>query len=336
MKTHALSSLFLTGLLLWGCGKPVPPESLKPDITDGGYKITARFQTQGFAQDVAVTGNFAYIAQGEGGLLIADINDKKNPVLKSVTTENVRGYSSKIAVKDSVVYLAAGTFGITVINVSDKSNPQVTASNLSVKPAKNLYVLDNYLFTSISEKGVKISEISYPVYPDIRGNISTSGYARSCIATSDTNYLLIATGEMGLSIVNISNFQNGFGNYPQVGFCNTPGYAEDIKIDNSRHLAYLACGTAGVQIVDFSDVQNPYVAGNFDTHGYAKELFYENNKIYVTCEKSGLKIIDVNNTSKPKLTGQIDTGYALGIDADQNYIYVADEKEGLIIIAKPG
>ena len=335
MKTQTLFLIILSGFLVWSCGKPLPPESLNPDVTDGGYKIVSKFETPGFAQDVVVKDNYAYLAQGEGGLLITDITDKKNPVQKSITTDDVRGYSSKIAIKDTVVYLAAGSFGVTVINVADKTNPLVTASNLSMKPARNLYVIGNYLFTAISEKGVKISEISYPVYPDIRGSIPTAGYARSVIATPDTNYLLIATGEMGLSIVDIGNFQNGFGTYPEIGFCNTPGYAEDVKINGSQNIAYLACGTAGLQIIDFSDKENPHITGSLDTSGYAKELFYDNNKIYMTCEKSGLQIIDVSDVSNPKLLGIVDTEYALGIDADENYIYIADEKEGLIIIAKP-
>jgi len=39
--------------------------------------------------------------------------------------------------------------------------------------------------------------------------------------------------------------------------------------------------------------------------------------------------------SNPVRIGSVDTDEALGLDMDENYIYIADEEEGLIIIQKP-
>ncbi len=334
MKMFKLFVVLLFGLFfVMSCGKPTDPESVKKN--SGGYTIVSRFQTTGFAQDVIKKDNLVYIAQGEGGLMIVNVADPKNPQAVSTTTEGVRGYSNKIAMKDSVVYLAAGSFGVTVLNVIDPNAPIVTDANSSIKPAKNVHVFGDYLFTAISEQGVKIAKISYPTQPDPRGTTKTSGYAQGITITADTNYLLVACGEMGLSIFNISNFQQGYGDYPLVGWCDTPGYAEAVTILDSESLAFLACGTAGLQIIDFSDSTNIHIAGNLDEGGYAKELLYKNQRIYLTTEKSGLQIIDVANVSNPKLIGSLETEYALGLDMDEKYIYVADEIEGLIVISIP-
>jgi hypothetical protein len=336
MKIYHFVILSLIGsILLAGCGKPSTPESLKDNKYTGGYKIVKKFMTTGFAQDLAVKNNLAYIAQGEVGLMIVDISNPSNPKEVSTTTDNVRGYSAKIALKDTVVYLAAGSFGITVINVSDPAQPKVTASNISIKPTKNITVSENYLFAAISEQGVKIADISYPTQPDPRGRTHTSGYARDISITSDLTKMMVACGEMGLAIYDITNFQDGFGEYPLLASCNTPGYTEAIVINEEKSLAYMACGTFGLQIIDYSDISNVHIVGSCDEGGFAKDLLYKDGKIYMATELGGLQIIDVKDPANPYLYGTILTEYALGVDIDDKYVYLADESEGLIIISIP-
>lgn len=336
MKSLRIITLSFIGMsLLWSCGKPTNPETVVPPDVSGGYEIVGRYQTAGFAQDLVKQDNFVYIAQGEGGLVIVDVSDPENPQGVSVTTDNVRGYSSKIAVRDSVVYLAAGSFGVTAVNASDPSNPFVTASNLSMKPAKNLTVFGDYLFTAISEQGIKIAEIAYPTQPDIRGGTSTNGYARDIAITSDTNYMMVACGEIGLSMFDISDFQNGFGNYKQVGWSDTPGYAEAVILMDDQSIALMACGTEGLQIIDYSDTANVHIVGSYNTTGYAKDLVYKNQFVYLATELSGLQILDISDLTDPYIIGLVSTEYALGIDMDDDYIYVADDSEGLIVISIP-
>lgn len=326
--------IVLVIFIMVSCGKPTTPESLNP-VGDGGYKIVSQFHTSGYAQDVIKKDELCYIAQGEGGLTIVNVTNVINPTSVSTISDGVRGYSNKIAMKDSVIYLGAGSFGVTVVDVVIPEMPRVTASNLSMKPAKNLHVMGDYLFTAISEQGVKIAEISYPFQPDIRGGMSTSGYAHGITNTADSNYLLVACGEMGLSIFNIKDFQNGFGNYQVSGWTDTPGYAEAVTIKDNESIAFMACGTAGLQIVDFSDSTNLHIVGSYDGKGHAKELLYKNDKVYLTARTGGLQIIDVSDVTNPVLLGLVEMEYALGLDADDNYIYVADENGGLIIVSIP-
>lgn len=326
--------LLISGLVfLVSCGKPSDPESLKPD--DGGYKIVSRIMTSGFANDVIKKDNLIYIAQGEGGLSIYNISDPANPSFVSLTTKGLRGYAGKIAIEDSVVYLAANTFGINVVDVREPDTPVVTVTNLGIKPARSFHVMGNYLFTAISEQGVGIADISFPTEPDIRGQFPTTGYAYGLTTSSDSNYLFVAGGEMGLSIYNISDFLEGYGIYPRVGWCDTPGDAEAIVINESESVAYMACGTAGLQIINYADTSNIFIAGSYDSAGYAKDLLHHGNRIYMSAQLGGLQIIDVSDVTAPKLIGAVETKYALGLDMDDKYIYLADEDEGIMIISIP-
>lgn len=336
MKKIKLFILLLAGIsLLFSCGKPTTPETVTPEDISGGYKIVSKYATSGYAQDVKKQGNLLYTAQGEGGMEILDISNPEDPQIVSITSEGVRGYSTKVELLDTVVYLAAGSFGVTVLDAVDVTAPYVTVSNSAMKPAKNLHIMGDYLFTAVSEQGVKISDISYPTQPDTRGTINTAGFAYDITTSADSNYLFVACGEMGLHVFDISDFQQGYPNSRQVGWCDTPGKAEVVEILEEESLAFMACGTSGLQILDYSDTLNIHVIGTFDLSGYAKDLIYKDHKIFMTVELGGLQIIDVSDFTNPYLIGIVETEFALGLDMDENYIYVADEDEGLIIISIP-
>jgi len=339
MKRINLFVLLLLGTaMFFGCGKPTEPEDVESELS-GGYKIVKKMETPGYSHDLLLKDNYIYMAQGEGGLLVVDISDPTDPQIAAVATDGVRGYSSKIAIKDSVVYLTASSFGINVINVADPLAPVPSVENLNVKPAKGIHIMDDYMFVAVSEVGVKVASLNSPnpIYPQVRGTIYSPGYAQETTTTSDSTLLFIASGEMGLSLYDISNFEFGYGIYPRVGWCDTPGYASDVVISQSDSLVFLACGTSGLQIMSYThDTDSTYaveIVGSYDGSGYAKELMLVDNKIYMTA--SGVQIIDVANPSSPFLIGQVVTEYSLGIDADEDYIYVADEDEGLIIISIP-
>ena len=324
-------TLLLVSLLLLNCGTPVDPESIDGD--DGGYKIVSRFTTTGYAQDVVIDNNLAFVAQGEGGLMIINISDPKSPTAISIVNEGMKGYANKVSRKDSVLYIASGGFGVSVVNAADPENPQITATNLALKPAKNFLVMGNFLFTSVAEYGVQISEISYSTQPDIRGGTDTPGYAQGICSSADSNYLLVANGEMGLAVFDISELQNGWGNYPLVGWVDISEYTEDVVSHPSLPYAYVACGAAGFTIVDYSDPADLQVVSSYVTGGYAKEILYKDGRVYMTTGLRGLKIFDVTNVSSPVLIGTVKTEYSKGLTMDDNYIYVADEVEGLITIS---
>jgi len=327
------STLLFVSLFLLNCGTPVDPESIDGD--DGGYKIVSRFTTTGYSQDVVVHNALAYVAHGEGGLMIINISDPNKPVAITNVNEGMKGYANKVARKDSVLYIASGGFGVSVVNAADPEDPQITATNLALKPAKNFLVMGNFLFTSVAEYGVQISEISYATQPDIRGGTNTPGFAQGICTSADSNYLLVACGEMGLAVFDISEIQSGWGNYPLVGWVDIPEYTEDVVVHPILSYAYVASGTEGLTIVDFSDPEDLKIMSRYKTGGYAKEILFKDDKVYMTTEARGLKIFNVTNVSSPLLIGTVQTEYAKGVDIDDNYVYVADEVEGLITISIP-
>ena len=322
-----ITTIILVSLLIVSCGKPNSPE----DYT-GGYQIATKFQTAGYTNDVLIDGNLCYVTQGEGGLSILNISDPKNPSLIKNFSEGVRGYSTKMAKKDNILYIAASGFGVTVVDVADPNTPEVTGSNLNVKPAKNFHIMGDYLITAVSELGFKFSSIENPAYPDIRGVTHTDGYTKAITTTANNSKLFAVTGEMGLSLYDISVLDDGYGIYPLLSTIDLPGYAESVVLNEDKQVAFIACGGAGIQVVDYADPTNLKVIGGYECPGHAKALVYENNKLYVAA--SGMQVYDVSTPSDPKVLGIVDTDYAVGIAIDAQYIYLADKEEGVVIIPK--
>ena len=325
--------LLMLSLLLISCGTPIDPESIDGD--DGGYKIVSKYAISGYAQDIVLRDSLAYISQGQSGLIILSVSNPKEPKFVSELTYGLRGYSYKLAKKDSVIYLAAGTFGVSTVNVADPLNPIITQENRAIAPAKNFHIMGSYLFTAISEEGINISKIIDPAHPDIRQTFFVPGYAQAVCTSADSNFLFIACGEVGFTIFDISDFQDGYNIYPIVGWLDTPGFVEDVIIHPDLPVAILACGTGGLVIADYSDTANVKIVGSYSTGGYAKEVVYKENKVYVTTELRGLQIFDVTNINSPMRIGTVETKYAMGLAVEDNYVYVADEQEGLIIISIP-
>jgi len=333
MKKFLNVILFIGLAFIVSCGTPNDPESIIGG--DGGYKVVSKYATSGFAQDILSKDSLVYISQGQGGLIILNVSNPKEPKFVSELTYGLRGYSYKLAKKDSVIYLAAGTFGVSIVNVSDPIHPVITPEIRAIAPAKNFHIMGDYLFTAVSEEGVNITKISDPTYPDFRQTFFVPGFAQAVCTSADSNFLFIACGEVGFTIFDISDFQDGYNIYPLVDLLDTPGFAEDVTIHPDLPVAFLACGTGGLAIVDYSDTADVKIAGSYASGGYAKEVVYSENKVYLTTELRGLQIFDVSNLSSPVRIGTVETEFAIAVALDDKYVYIADEVEGLVIISIP-
>lgn len=333
MKTKGLILLLVVAtVFIFGCGKPNEPESI---FNSEGYTIVKKYPTVAAAQDVVINGNLCFIAQGEGGLQTVNVLDHSNPSSLSFITDGVRGYSRSIAYYDNHVYLSAGTFGFTSVNVSNPDTPVLTAANINMKPAKSAFVLDNYMFCAISEQGVQIAELSSSGLPDIKSKTKVPGYANEVIANSDKTLMFVACGEMGLSIFDISDFQEGYGTYPSVGWIDTPDYVWSVAIAEDSKLAFVASGTAGLQIIDYSVISDIKVVGTLVTDGKANKVKYADGLVYMSAEKGGFYVINVDDPANPIAKARLGLTQAMGFDIDSKYIYVADDVDGLVIISKP-
>ncbi len=283
-----------------------------------GLHMTGSIDTEN-ANDVTISGNYAYVADGEAGLKIIDISDPVNPILKgSIDIDN----AYKVTVTGNYAYVADESIGLKIIDISNPENPILKGFIGTDYYAEDITVSGNYAYIADGGDGLKIIDISDPENPILKGSISTY-FAQS--VTVSGNYAYVAEDDGGLKIINISDPNNPI----LKGFIGTDYSAQSVTV--SGKYAYVAEEDGGLKIIDISDPNNPILKGSIST-SYALGITIYGNYAYVADGEAGLKIIDISNPSNPILKGSIGTYWAQGIAVYGNYAYVADSEAGLKII----
>ncbi len=89
----------------------------KIEIVEVGY-----YDTPGYAYNVFVSGNYAYVADGRAGLSVIDIS---NPFsTQEVGYYDTPGPAKDVFVSGNYVYVANGKAGLRIIDISHPSSPQ--------------------------------------------------------------------------------------------------------------------------------------------------------------------------------------------------------------------
>jgi hypothetical protein len=127
-----------------------------------------------------------------------------------------------------------------------------------------------------------------------------------------------------------------------LGWADTPGSA--ISVFARDGFAYVADDRGGLQIFDLPDTipafdhddlyeAVPELVSNINTSGRTKDVHIVGNYCYLADGSGGLKIIDVTDPYAPVFLAAYTTPYAYGVWADENYVYIADRDNGLMIFA---
>jgi hypothetical protein len=146
---------------------------------------------------VAVSGSYAYVADGSSGLRVVDVSNPTNPV--EVGYCNTPSIAWGVAVAGSYAYIADGDSGLRVIDVSNPGVPVERSHCNTVSRARGVAVAGNYAFVAAEMAGLRVIDISEPSNPQERGSYDTPGYANG-VAVSG-NYAYVADGTTGLLII---------------------------------------------------------------------------------------------------------------------------------------
>ncbi|GAB1540755.1 hypothetical protein NUACC21_34240 [Scytonema sp. NUACC21] len=301
--------------------------------------------TSGYAIGIAVRGNYAYVADGAGGLQIIDISDLSNPVTKGKTAT---AGAWDVAVDEQYAYVANFDTGfLEIYDVSNPDNPSPVGSyNTGSNRAYDVFVEGNYAYVtgykpdlSASEydKELQILDISDRTNPTLVGSYNLDGYGLG--VTVVNGYAYVAAKEAGLQILDISDSfaparradrANPIlkGSYTVRDVTND---AQDVAVRGNY--AYVTDGNNGLRIVDISDPTNPILKATFDTSSYASNVALAGKYAYVTDFKAGLQILDISNPAEPVPLELYDTeGEVDGVAVVGKYVYIADGNYGFKIL----
>jgi len=293
-------------------------------------------KAQGLYEDVIVKGDYAYIAAGNSGLKVIEIENLNTPLSGSYI-DNTGDYATSLDSQGDYIYVTYRQKGLHLYNIGEDPRSPTSEGVESSVPGEpqDVRVEGKLVFVASGSEGLQIIDLSDIASPDIY-SLDTPGTAKGVFVLGDNAY--IADGENGLQIVAITDPKN-----PSIiQNLNTFGDANSVyvaKIKNSseeeRTYAFIANGNAGLFIADITDLNHPVNVATYTTQGSANDVIVRDQTVYLLAEKNGLVLLDISLIDNPKELGNQPTpGKAKRVDLGEDEIaYIADYDRGLRIIS---
>ena len=292
------------------------------EITEVGF-----CDTPGTAKSVAVSGQYAYVADGWDGVRVIDISDPENPFEVGSCDA---GHAWDICVSGDHAIVAAMIF-VYVIDISNPEDPYVVGSYIPQGLTLGISAAEDYAYVADYDRGLCILDIGDPTTPSRAGSCDTPGLAYDAAVVGDFAY--IADGENGVCVIDISDPQRPF----RVGSSESPGFALDIAV--AGDYAYTANNQGGFSVTDISDPENPFESGHCSSAGNAYDVFIADSFAFVAHvpddvgRNEAFRVFDITDPENPNEVEEYDTpGVTMCTYVAGRYAYVADDTCGLRIL----
>jgi hypothetical protein len=276
----------------------------------------------GYANNVDVAGNYAYVAAGDQGLQVVDVADKQHPTV--VAGLDTPGTSIDVRVVGSLAYVADGNSGLQIIDIADPLHPQLRGTLDTPDIAQDLKVVGDTVYIADGNSGLIVVDASNPAQPALLGSLGGLGTAKGVDA--DGNRAVVVS-DRAAHVVNVENRAQP----ALLGSATGSGLEDSKDVAVRGDFAYIAAYSSGWRVVDLSNPAAPTVVGGsgdfvprdvelVDTLGLFAEQLFPNAIAYA----------DIGDPRNAAFKGVIDLSglgdYAgTGIALDDRYAYVTEE-----------
>jgi len=273
----------------------------------------------GFANNVDVVGNFAYVAAGSAGLRVVNVSDRRAPQI--VGALDTPGNANDVRVVGNRAYVADGSAGLKIIDVTNPAAPTLLGSFDTAGNANDLVVVGNRVYVADGPAGLQIIDVSDPQAPVYLGTFDTPGAASGVDVSG--NIAVIADGNSGIRTVDISNPASPIGRGSVA-----VGEARDVTVEGN--IAYVAAFGSSLRTVDFSVPATPVLLGATSQSlggiltdvAKLREFVFGADVFFV----NGVPIVNVSNPASPVVRARLDfparDDNGTGIAVDNQFVYL--------------
>jgi hypothetical protein len=327
-------------------------------LSDNPYLVGSR--------DIRVRGSYAYIADNQG---LATVNIANPESLFRTSNFQTRGRALDLYIEDYYIYLADDVRGFHVFEIlQDPAQPQRIAFFDTPDDAKGIAAEREVAAVADDYTGLMVFDVSDPSVPESLGTYLSAGQSRGGVLEGDLAY--IAQGSMGMAILNIDDparpdtvscfnenisfvhsldvsgglmaLANGFDGLMVVDVSDPflPSFLGDVatgkqlvRVKISGNSAFVVDGD--FHAVDLSVPSSPVILSSFDTSdAMTRDLALAGNFAFVADYFEGVSSFDISNPADSLLLlDRLDTdGYAVGIEARDGLVYLADDLGGFRIL----
>ncbi len=278
------------------------------------------FYSTGFAHRVAVSGNYAYVADERDGLEIIDISDPINPTKVYSYKFNITSRVYDVYIVGNKLYVAHGGYGLFIFDITNKANPTLLGTyDTILGKARGIAVNGDTAYLANEYNDFEVLDISNPAAVTRDIHAVTMGWCYDLVAVN--NFLYVATGVWGMLIYDISvqhaiDYKGTFDNV----------FGSTLGIAVSGDYAYVADNGQGLRVVDVSDKEHPTQEDQYKNWGYVYDVNIQGDTAYLGTS-SGLVILDI---SDPTALVEI------GLDFRLQDCRSAIPKDAFILVASGG
>jgi hypothetical protein len=299
------------------------------DISDPAHPVYAgRYPIAG--EDLAISGNYAYVANGGYGLKVLDISRPAIP--QRLGGYALNGEISGLAASGDYAYVSGGEHsgGLRVLDVSTPASVRQVGAADNFGFANGLAVSGSYVY----DAGLGVCDVSTPISPQLVGFCGV-GDGRAVAVREHLAYTVAggsSDSTSSLQVLEVSDPHRP----RQIG-----EYSLGFDLDRSDSFVILGGEYAYVtgtfpglepvgclQVIDISDPANPRGIGRFDYHGDWHGLALSGQYACLAAGNAGLLFVDLADPAYPRLVGSYTEHGAEGVAVFGNYAYVAVSPRG--------
>ncbi len=283
----------------------------------------------GYANNVEVSQDHAYVAAGSSGLQVVGISNKDSPVLAAA--RDTPGNANDVRIAGRYAYVADGPSGLQVIDIINPLAPVIAGTVDTPGDASDVAVSDGMAYVADGTRGLAILDVRSPSAPQLLGSLTTGGTARGVDIAGGLAIVADDFPAPALRFIDVTTPAT-----PQlVSNLALPGASpKDVYVRGS--LAYVAAYTGGVQIVDFSTPTAPRVVGSLpgsSPSGFVPRDVEVVDRFAIFAEQlfpNAVPLVDTSAPTTPVLRGLIDFSplgdYAgTGVEVSGPYVYMTGE-----------
>jgi cysteine-rich repeat protein len=297
--------------------------SAQVDVTVTTFSPVARsgVAIPGYANNVDVSGDYAYVAAGAAGLQVVDVSDRANPHV--VAGIDSAGTSIDVRVVGALAYVADGASGLLVFDVTNPLQPVLQGSVDTPGIAQDLKVAGNTAYLADGTNGLQIVDVSDPGQPALRGAFGGFGDAKG-VDVEGTHAVVVADGVVKILDVGDPVQPLLLGTYSEPGLT-----AKDVVLRGG--FAYVAAYSSGWRVVDVRNPASPALVGGTSAFvprdvELAPSLAFFAEQLFPNV----IAYVNISDPPNPVFSGVIDLSglgdYAgTGIALDDRYAYVTEE-----------
>lgn len=265
--------------------------------------------TPGVAGRLEISGDYAFIADYNGGLRVADISNPADlSIVSSLDDQGTFDPVEDLLIQGTLLYLARNGSGLQIVDISDPTAPQILSTTdipTGVSEvAQDVAVSGNHAFVSYVNYGIVVLDISDPAaptevpaagYPGSTSDIIVNGQYVYALkkAIGNTQFLVFDTQDVNNPSLNGVGSEIIDGDGWKLTLAGTTLLVSRNKSGAGAYITSYPPYDDGLHILDVSDAMNGRLLLDVGGFSGAAGAWVYGSRLYIRDWSLGLMVFDM-------------------------------------------